>query len=132
MPKPIIDEVDGSITGGDNGSGMHASVSFRNNPNKSKDVSKKKDTSTNNNIFYDKDDTYAEISQAARYLIGGLIEHALSLAAFVTPTVNSYYRTYAQVSVVIIIIIILWLRRSFLQYISSAFVRQYYLQICHL
>ncbi|HJT47444.1 MAG TPA: glutamine synthetase beta-grasp domain-containing protein [Nitrososphaeraceae archaeon] len=93
MPKPIFDEVDGSVTGGDNGSGMHVSVSFWDNPSKSKDVTKKKgNISTNNNIFYDKDDPYAEISQAARYFIGGLIEHTRSLAAFVTPTVNSYYR----------------------------------------
>ena len=28
MPKPIFDEEDSSITGGDNGSGMHTSVSF--------------------------------------------------------------------------------------------------------
>jgi glutamine synthetase len=94
MPKPIFDEEkNGSITGGDNGSGMHVSVSFWDNSGngKGKKKSRKKED-TDNNIFYDKNDDYAEISQTARYFIGGLIEHASSLAAFVTPTVNSYYR----------------------------------------
>ncbi len=90
MPKPIFDEENGSITGGDNGSGMHVSVSFWNNLGNGK--GKKKKEGTNNNIFYDKNDDYAEISQTAHYFIGGLIEHAYSLAAFVTPTINSYYR----------------------------------------
>jgi glutamine synthetase len=44
------------------------------------------------NSFYDENDNYAEISQIARYFIGGILDHASSLAAFVTPTVNSYYR----------------------------------------
>ena len=81
MPKPIFDESD--PTKGDNGSGMHVSVSFW-----------KKSTSTtnNSNIFYDSDDAYSELSQIGRYFIGGLLDHAPSLSSLVTPTVNSYYR----------------------------------------
>jgi glutamine synthetase len=81
MPKPIFDEND--PTRGDNGSGMHVSVSFW----------KKSTSPTNNsNIFYDPDDSYAELSQVGRYFIGGLLDHASSLSSIVTPTVNSYYR----------------------------------------
>ena len=81
MPKPIFDESDPAK--GDNGSGMHVSVSFW-----------KKSTSTtnNSNIFYDSDDAYSELSQIGRYFIGGLLDHAPSLSSLVTPTVNSYYR----------------------------------------
>lgn len=81
MPKPLFDESD--PTKGDNGSGMHVSVSFW-----------KKSTSTtnNSNIFYDSDDAYSELSQIGRYFIGGLLDHAPSLSSLVTPTVNSYYR----------------------------------------
>ena len=81
MPKPIFDDQDPSK--GDNGSGMHVSVSFW-----------KKSTSpiNNSNIFYDSDDTYSELSQVGRYFIGGLLDHAPSLSSLVTPTVNSYYR----------------------------------------
>ena len=68
MPKPI---------GGDNGSGMHTHVSVW-----------RGDT----NLFYDPDDDYAELSQYARYFIGGLIEHGRALSAIVSPTVNSYKR----------------------------------------
>jgi glutamine synthetase len=50
------------------------------------------DSLGNNNLFYDETDEYAELSQTARYFIGGILDHASSLAAFVTPTVNSYYR----------------------------------------
>jgi glutamine synthetase len=84
MPKPIFNESDvGSFNGNDNGSGMHTSISLW-------------EQSGNNNgrtnTFYDENDDYAEISQIARYFIGGVLDHASSLAAFVTPTVNSYYR----------------------------------------
>lgn len=81
MPKPIFDVND--PTKGDNGSGMHVSVSFW-----------KKSTSAinNSNIFYDRDDSYSELSQVGRYFIGGLLDHAPSLSSLVTPTVNSYYR----------------------------------------
>jgi len=81
MPKPIFD--DKNRDGGDNGSGMPTSVSLWNSAD-----ARKNDT----NIFYDENDGYAEISQTARYFIGGILDHASSLAAFVTPTVNSYYR----------------------------------------
>ena len=82
MPKPIFDDKNPD-DGGDNGSGMHTSVSLWNSSD-----DRKNDT----NIFYDENDGYAELSQTARYFIGGILDHASSLAAFVTPTVNSYYR----------------------------------------
>ena len=78
MPKPLFDKND-PLDGGDNGSGMHTSISLWNN-------------STNTNVFYDSDDYYAELSQIGRYFIGGLIEHAHSLTAIVAPTINSYHR----------------------------------------
>jgi len=78
MPKPLFD-INNPLDGGDNGSGMHTSISLWNN-------------SSNTNVFYDSDDYYAELSQIGRYFIGGLIEHAHSLAAIVAPTINSYHR----------------------------------------
>lgn len=78
MPKPLFDKND-PLNGGDNGSGMHTSISLWNE-------------SSTTNIFYDSDDYYAELSQIGRYFIGGLIEHAHSLAAIVSPTINSYHR----------------------------------------
>jgi len=78
MPKPLFDKND-PLNGGDNGSGMHTSISLWN------------DSSTTN-IFYDSDDYYAELCQIGRYFIGGLEEHAHSLAAIVAPTINSYHR----------------------------------------
>ncbi len=74
MPKPLY---------GDNASGMHVHVSLwgeSSNPDGAY------------NAFYDQDDQYAEISQTGRYFIGGLLEHAPSLAAIVAPTTNSYKR----------------------------------------
>ncbi len=68
MPKPLFS---------DDGSGFHVHISIW------------KDTQ---NLFYDPNDDYAEISQYARYFIGGLIEHGRSLSAIVSPTVNSYKR----------------------------------------
>lgn len=68
IPKPIY---------GDNGSGMHIHISLW-----------RGDT----NLFYDPDDSYAGLSQYARYFIGGLLEHARALSAIVSPTVNSYKR----------------------------------------
>ncbi len=68
LPKPVM---------GDNGSGMHVHVSLWDN---------------SLNLFYDKDDEYAGLSQIARYFIGGLISHGRSLSALVSPTVNSYRR----------------------------------------
>lgn len=68
MPKPIY---------GDNGSGMHIHISIWRN---------------DENLFYDPNDEYANISQFARYFIGGLIEHGRVLSAVTSPTVNSYKR----------------------------------------
>jgi glutamine synthetase len=68
MPKLIY---------GDNGSGMHVHVSIWRG---------------NENLFYDPNDSYASLSQFARYFIGGLIEHGRALSAIVSPTVNSYKR----------------------------------------
>jgi glutamine synthetase len=68
MPKPVF---------GDNASGMHVHASLWRN-----DV----------NAFYDPNDGYAELSQVGRYFIGGLMEHARSLAAITNPTTNSYKR----------------------------------------
>ena len=70
MPKPLPE---------DNGSGMHIHLSIW-------------DRGFSKNLFYDPSDEYASLSQLARYFIGGLIEHARSLSAIVSPTVNSYRR----------------------------------------
>jgi glutamine synthetase len=67
MPKPIFQ---------DNGSGMHVHQSLFKN---------------GKNVFYDPKG-YALISQTAKYYIGGLLKHAESLAAFCSPTTNSYKR----------------------------------------
>jgi glutamine synthetase len=77
MPKPVFDESDPRGGESDNGSGMHVSTSL---------------WSGTSNIFYDAGDGYAELSQAGRYFIGGVLSHASSLAALVAPTVNSYHR----------------------------------------
>lgn len=70
IPKPLF---------GDNGSGMHVHFSLW-------------DRSSGKNLMYDPNDEYAEISQIGRYIIGGILEHARSLSAIVSPTVNSYRR----------------------------------------
>jgi glutamine synthetase len=49
-----------------------------------------------NNLFYDAADEYAQISQTARYFIGGLLEHAPALCLFSNPTSNSYRRLAAD------------------------------------
>jgi glutamine synthetase len=67
MPKPIF---------GDNGSGMHCHQSLW-----------KGET----NLFWD-EKGYGQISQMAKYYIGGLLKHAPSLLAFCAPTTNSYRR----------------------------------------
>jgi glutamine synthetase len=82
MPKPIFDENDPRSSESDNGSGMHTSVSLWT----------KSQSGTSRNIFYDGSDDYTELSQAGRYFIGGILNHASSLAALVAPTVNSYHR----------------------------------------
>jgi glutamine synthetase len=67
MPKPIFQ---------DNGSGMHTHQSLWRD---------------DENLFWD-EVGYAQISDAARWYIGGLIAHAPSLLAFTNPTTNSYRR----------------------------------------
>jgi glutamine synthetase len=66
MPKPLFN---------DNGSGMHCHQSIWNG---------------GQNLFAG--DRYAGLSQDALYYIGGLISHAGSLAALLSPTTNSYKR----------------------------------------
>jgi glutamine synthetase len=43
-------------------------------------------------LFYDPNDSYAELSQGGMYFNGGILEHASSLSAIVAPTINSYRR----------------------------------------
>ncbi|HLD33911.1 MAG TPA: type I glutamate--ammonia ligase [Candidatus Nanoarchaeia archaeon] len=68
MPKPLF---------GDNGSGMHTHQSVWKNEK---------------NLFYDEKESYANLSQIARYYIGGLFDHAHALMAILAPTTNSYKR----------------------------------------
>lgn len=67
MPKPLF---------GDNGSGMHVHQSL---------------WKGDRNLFYD-DAGYAQLSDLARYYIGGLLKHAPALLALCAPTTNSYRR----------------------------------------
>lgn len=67
MPKPIFN---------DNGSGMHCHQSLWLN---------------NTPLFY-KSHNYADLSDLARWYIGGLLKHSGSVLAFTNPTVNSYRR----------------------------------------
>ncbi len=67
MPKPIF---------GDNGSGMHVHQSLWNGAS---------------NLFWD-EAGYAQLSDTARWYVGGLIAHAPALLAFCAPTTNSYRR----------------------------------------
>jgi len=67
MPKPIFD---------DNGSGMHCHQSLWNGAEP---------------LFYD-EKGYANLSDLARWYIGGLLKHASAVLAFTNPTVNSYKR----------------------------------------
>jgi glutamine synthetase len=68
MPKPIF---------GDNAVGMHIHSSL---------------WRSGKNAFFDPSDSYAELSQTARYYIGGIMEHSRALCAIVDPTTNSYHR----------------------------------------
>ncbi|MDG6988489.1 MAG: type I glutamate--ammonia ligase [Nitrososphaerota archaeon] len=68
MPKPIF---------GDNAVGMHVHSSL---------------WKSGRNAFYDQADPYAELSQTARYYIGGIMAHSRALCAIVDPTTNSYHR----------------------------------------
>ena len=67
MPKPLF---------GDNGTGMHVhqSLWLGDQP-----------------LFFDADN-YGNLSEMARYYIGGLLAHGSSLLAFCAPTTNSYKR----------------------------------------
>lgn len=66
MPKPLF---------GDNGSGMHVHQSLWKNGEP---------------LFFG--DGYGDLSDLARWYVGGLLKHAPSLLAFTNPTVNSYRR----------------------------------------
>jgi len=67
MPKPVF---------GINGSGMHMNQSL---------------FKDGKNAFYDPS-TPDQLSETAKYYIGGLMKHARSFAAVTNPTVNSYKR----------------------------------------
>ena len=67
MPKPLF---------GDNGTGMHVHQSL---------------WQGNQPLFFDADN-YGQLSDLARYYIGGLLAHGSSLLAFCAPTTNSYKR----------------------------------------
>lgn len=67
MPKPLF---------GDNGSGMHVHMSLWKN---------------GETLMYD-EGGYAQISDNARWYIGGILKHAPALLAFCAPTTNSYRR----------------------------------------
>jgi glutamine synthetase len=67
MPKPLF---------GDNGSGMHVHSSIWKGAK---------------NVFFDASG-YAQLSDNAKYYIGGLLKHAPALLALTNPTTNSYRR----------------------------------------
>lgn len=67
MPKPVF---------GDNGSGMHVHSSI---------------WKGSRNIFFDASG-YAQLSDTAKYYIGGLLKHAPALLALTNPTTNSFRR----------------------------------------
>ncbi len=67
MPKPLY---------GDNGNGMHIHQSIWKH---------------GKNLFF-KAGEYANLSDMARYYIGGVLKHAQSVAAFTNPSTNSYKR----------------------------------------
>jgi glutamine synthetase len=67
LPKPIFE---------DNGSGMHTHQSL---------------WTGGEPLFFD-ESGYAQLSDTARYYIGGLLKHAPSILAFSNPTTNSYRR----------------------------------------
>ncbi|PSO53020.1 MAG: type I glutamate--ammonia ligase [Actinobacteria bacterium QS_5_72_10] len=67
LPKPIFE---------DNGSGMHTHQSL---------------WTGGEPLFFD-ESGYAQLSDTARYYIGGLLKHAPAILAFSNPTTNSYRR----------------------------------------
>ena len=67
MPKPLFQ---------DNGSGMHVHQSL---------------WTGSSNVFFD-EAGYAQLSDTAKYYIGGLLKHAPALLAIAAPTTNSYRR----------------------------------------
>jgi glutamine synthetase len=67
MPKPLFE---------DNGSGMHVHTSL---------------WKGEKNVFFD-EAGYAQLSDTARYYIGGLLGHSSALLALTAPTTNSYRR----------------------------------------
>ncbi len=67
MPKPLF---------GDNGSGMHVHQSL---------------WTGSKNEFYD-EAGYGQLSDMAKYYIGGLLKHSSALLALAAPTTNSYRR----------------------------------------
>jgi len=67
MPKPLF---------ADNGSGMHVHQSL---------------WKAGTNLFYD-EKGYAQLSDMAKWYIGGLLKHARALLAFAAPSTNSYQR----------------------------------------
>jgi glutamine synthetase len=67
MPKPIF---------GDNGSGMHTHQSL---------------WLDGKPLFFD-EQGYGQLSDIARWYIGGILHHAPALLAFTNPTINSYRR----------------------------------------
>ncbi|KAK6588977.1 glutamate synthetase bacterial origin [Cryptosporidium xiaoi] len=68
MPKPLSN---------DNGSGMHINISLWKN---------------DENIFFDSDSSFHNLSDNALYFIGGILSHTKSIMAFTNPTTNSYKR----------------------------------------
>ena len=67
MPKPVF---------GDNGSGMHVHSSI---------------WKGDKNVFFDASG-YAQLSDTAKYYIGGILKHAPALLALTNPTTNSFRR----------------------------------------
>lgn len=67
MPKPIF---------GINGSGMHCNISL---------------FKDNKNAFYNEKAEY-QLSEEAKYAIGGMLKHVKSITAITNPVVNSYKR----------------------------------------